>query len=111
MTAKGTADSIIAAMERYADLQGVRSRDEAVAEIQMLADRHANLLHALIGEHKDNPRWTWLPGVIEFLRKHAAEDAEGDAAYQAADALESICRELQTLGISKTEDATTEPTP
>lgn len=55
------------------------------------------LCRALVGGDPLDPRWTWLPGVIERLEEHAPADEDPDAMYEAARVLWAMYDDLRRV--------------
>lgn len=60
-----------------------------------LAVQRDELVKALVGDHPEDPRWTWLPGVIERLEVHADADEDPSAMRDGAAVLRDLYEGLR----------------
>jgi hypothetical protein len=75
---------------KWGDVWSARQRDQALAEVEALRA-------ALVGDDPLDPRWTWLPGIIERLEEHAPADEDPLAMRDAACVLQTIYNDLRAL--------------
>lgn len=69
-----------------------RNAAAATADVQ-----REGLVAALVGEDPLDPRWTWLPGVIERLEVHADADEDPSAMRDGAVVLREMYEGLRVL--------------
>lgn len=93
------------AQQRWGDELAVVAKDLRAALGGVVPERESGLgtegesglRSALIGPHEDDPRWTWLGGVVEALRRHAANDEDPGAVLEGASVLEAMLTDLRPL--------------